>query len=355
MQFSIAKDELVSALGPCASIASKSGEAYLACVLVTAKDGDVSFSASDNDQMVRISRQSLVTDKGSALIPAAKLYGIVKSMPNGAVTVDTSDEARITSHDVSFSLPLLNPLDFPNFPRVEDPQTALFDADEFVGCFSAAAKFAKRPEKNETMPILTSIRVDAENGEAHVGSTDSYRIARMTIKAEGDLSCEIPANFVTAIAADNPSGKIRIKASGSLVSAEYDDTYRVTRRVTSGKYPNLPQFFKSEPTIEFEIPVDALKGATHRLLMIESRSRPARFTISDRIEIAIDGEDRESYSELVDADNIVGEGMFKVSPRYVADAAKEMQGDIARVRIESPQKPLRFTSQNLDIVIMPVR
>lgn len=355
MKITIDKGELVDALGPAAKICSKSTVDYLACVLIRTDDGTVSFTATDQQESVEIVKHALVENDGCSLVPANRLIGVAKSMPDGAVTVECDETAVISSGRIKAEMPVLNPLDFPSFPTVTAEQSVSIDAKAFKNAVDCVLPFAYR--KDDTRPILSCILLSVGEGLMSVMATDSYRIAKFETECESaeNLRIPIPISFAQSVADDVSDGSVDLSFSDSMACARYGETVRVCRLV-EGRYPNASTFFETDKNCVATLPRGDLKQSVARSIAACSGNFPLKCSVDgSTITLERKGDNSESFIEQVDLSRCQGENNIKVSSHYAMSAVNAIDGETVTIDIDGPLKPLVMYGGHVTSVIMPVR
>ena len=112
------------------------------------------------------------------LVPGRLLSDIVRSLP--AQPVDLRLEGTrvvLTCGAARFTLPTLPVEDYPALPAM--PTTAgSLESDVFA---AAVAQVALAAGRDDTLPVLTGVRVEIEGDELTLAATDRYRLAVRTL------------------------------------------------------------------------------------------------------------------------------------------------------------------------------
>lgn len=87
MNITISKDALEQAISAPAKLARAAKVDYLSCILLDARGDGLDAAATDMNESVRCFAMALVEEEGCALVPALALSGVVKTLPDKAVTL----------------------------------------------------------------------------------------------------------------------------------------------------------------------------------------------------------------------------------------------------------------------------
>ena len=245
MDISMSKPELVAALSVAAGcIDARAVMPQLACVHIVAGESVV-FESTNMIESSRCESTALVTQEGSALLPAKMLQSIVKSLPDSAVTVKVEDgHATIGACGAVFDVPALDPRDFPGFPEVSRELAVTVGGDEFARAAKRVVPFVMRGDKSDTS-CLRGVHVYIADGSLVFDATDSYRMCRCCVSrgVEGSFDAVVPVSLFNAVSSFG--GDITVGIGGNQVSASCGPV-TVVSRVIDGAYPKINPFFVSD-------------------------------------------------------------------------------------------------------------
>src|SRR5207237_6247784 len=113
-------------------------------------------------------------DDGAALVSGRLLAEITKALPGKPVDVAAvGSHVEITCGSARFTLPTMPVEDYPTLPDM--PASAgTVDAAAFAAAVSQVAIAAGR---DDTLPVLTGVRVELEGNRLALLATDRYRLA----------------------------------------------------------------------------------------------------------------------------------------------------------------------------------
>lgn len=165
MRFEMEVSDLRAAATMAASVTEgRNVVPILACLLVIAKDGAVSFTGSNLDQMASARRAAAVSDSGRVCLHAATVIAAAKAAPSGAVIrVETVDRDRVTMRAGRWSatIPSLPAEDFPTWNDEGAPH-------EVPGAKAAMPHCAPFMSSEETRYYLNGVYI----GGGHAVATD---------------------------------------------------------------------------------------------------------------------------------------------------------------------------------------
>src|SRR5690606_4606213 len=116
-----------------------------------------------------------VTQGGSVLVSGRMLNDIANALPPGQVTV-TLDESKVlircgTAKFTLFAMPLSEYPNIPEFP----PAAGVFNGAQFAQAIKQVEVAASR---DDTLPLLTSVKIVSNGPDVTLLSTDRYRLGK---------------------------------------------------------------------------------------------------------------------------------------------------------------------------------
>src|SRR3954467_477558 len=181
MKIRIERDPLADAVAWAARILpQKSQLPVLAGLRLDADSaGALRLSGFDYEVSAEAELDVMVAEAGSVLVPGRLLADITRSLPGQPVEIATEgSRVQVSCGSARFTLPTL-PLDeYPTLPDM--PQVAgTMGSDAFAAAVSSVAVAAGR---DDTLPVLTGIRVEIDGEDGPLAATDRYRLAVRTLR-----------------------------------------------------------------------------------------------------------------------------------------------------------------------------
>jgi len=145
------------------------------------------LSASDTDISIRclIPTSDIVEVKelGSIVIGGKYIVEIIKKLPNTDITIEVMDGHKmiVSTDNTEFNLNGINSNEFPNLDLEETSEPIMLKTNLFKKIISQTF-FAT--SKNESRPILTGINFRIDGDLMEVIATDSYRLAKKSIRLD---------------------------------------------------------------------------------------------------------------------------------------------------------------------------
>lgn len=191
MKFTSTREALLPAIQRAAHVAPANHCArILSHILVSARDGEIDFRASNLDLEISGAAEADVANHGVTAIEARKLLDIVRSAPAGAeIAFELGDRLRMgVRYGASrFTVPCLGA---DNFPEMEPPtgRAIEVDAKEFLGVLERVGFAAAR---GDSRPVLNGVHVYVDRGMVFADATDGVSAARSSCPCNGTIGAAI--------------------------------------------------------------------------------------------------------------------------------------------------------------------
>ncbi len=158
------------------------------------KEEGLYLYASDTDISIRTFIPSNdieeIKELGSIVIVGKYIVEIVRKLPNTNITVEVMDGNKmiVSTDNTEFNLNGVNSSEFPNLDLSETSEPIVMNASVIKKVISQTF-FAT--SKNESRPLLTGINFRILGDLLEVIATDSYRLAKKSIKLNRNIDDEI--------------------------------------------------------------------------------------------------------------------------------------------------------------------
>ena len=362
MRFRVERDVLAEAVGWTArTLPARPPVPVLAGVLLEADGaGSLHLSSFDYEVSARIEVPAEVGEPVRALVSGRLLADIARSLPGRPVEV-VQDGAKlaVTCGASRFSL-LTMPVDeYPALPSM--PETiGSVAGDVFT---EAVAQVTVAASRDETLPVLTGVRVEIEGDTLTLLATDRYRlavrelpwrsstpgasaVALVRARTLSDVAKALGGGDVTvALATDGPAGAPRGASGAGLVGFEAGGR-RSTSLLVDGDYPKVRALFPADAPVVAVVSAPALLEAVRRVALVAERNTPVRlsFTQGQVVLEAGQGEDAQA-SEAIEASLEGGDISIAFNPQFLLDGLQALGTPYVRLSFTLPTKPAVLTGQ----------
>ncbi len=373
MKFRVERDALADAVAWTAkSLPSRPPVPVLAGVLLRVADGQLVVSGFDYEVSSQVTLEVTVDSDGIALVSGRLLAEITRALPAKPVNV-AADGSRveITCGSARFTLPTMPVDDYPSLP---DMPTAAGTIDASV-FGTAVGQVAIAAGRDDTLPMMTGVRVELERSTITLLATDRYRAAMRTLEwrpddADTSLQALVPARTLaeTAKTLGPLGGTVTLALSrggtGEGLIGFAGGDRRTTSRLLEGDYPKLRSLFPDQHGSQARVTTGALVEVVKRVALVAERNTPVRLTFGDGgLIVEAGGTEDARASEAMDCE-YTGETMtVAFNPQFLLDGLGAIDGTVAVLSFNDPKKPAVISGGTDDgevdssykYLLMPVR
>src|SRR4051794_4597063 len=221
----------------------------LAGVLLTGTDDGLTISGFDYEVSAEVQVAAEIASPGSVLVSGRLLSDITRALP--AKPVDVSVEGTrvsLTCGSARFSLPTMAVEDYPTLPTLPD-ETGVVSSALFAEAIGQVAVAAGR---DDTLPMLTGIRVEISGEKVVLAATDRFRLAVReltwsTASADVEAAVLVPAKTLAEAAKAGSDGTdVHLSLGAGAAGGEerppgnFRGGERSTPRQPGGGIPQVP-------------------------------------------------------------------------------------------------------------------
>jgi DNA polymerase-3 subunit beta len=146
----------------------------LAGLLLKAQQGTLSLSGFDYEVSARVEVEADVEDEGTVLVSGRLLADISRALPNRPVEISTEGvRVNVVCGSSRFTLHTLPVDEYPSLPAMPSASGSV-PGDVFA---AAVAQVAVAAGRDDTLPVLTGVRIEIEGDTVTLAATDRYRFA----------------------------------------------------------------------------------------------------------------------------------------------------------------------------------
>jgi len=322
--------------------------------LLLEADGDgLSVSGFDYEVSSRITVDVRTAENGRVLVPGRLLSDIVRSLPAQPVDLKLAGgRVVLTCGAARFTLPTMQVEDYPALPEM--PGTAgTLESDVFA---SAVAQVAVAAGRDDTLPVLTGVRVEIDGETLTLAATDRYRLAVRTLswhpEAPGlTTTALVPARTLADTAKALTSGPevavaLSTGSGGEGMIGFEGAGRRTTSRLLEGEFPKYRSLLPSESSAVAEIPTAPLVEAVKRVALVAERNTPIRLGFSaDGVVLEAGGSDQAQASEQLGC-SWEGEPMqIAFNPGFLLDGLAAVESDATTMSFTGATRPAVLTGK----------
>jgi DNA polymerase-3 subunit beta len=336
-------------------------------------DGRLHVSGFDYEVSSQVSVEVQADADGAALVSGRLLAEITKALPNKPV-----DMAAVGAHlelvcgSARFTLPTMPVEDYPTLPEM--PSSAgTVDAAAFA---AAVAQVAVAAGRDETLPMMTGVRLELNGTSLAMLATDRYRLAMREMQWNPD-DPEISLNALVPAKTLNDTAKTLGPLGGEVVLALAQGqagegmigfaggTRRTTSRLLDGaNYPPVRSLFPAAHNAAARVSVAALVEVVRRVALVAERTTPVLLSFNeDGLVVEAGGTEEARASEAMEA-TFTGEPLtIGFNPQYLIDGLQNLGAPTAVLSFVDAFKPAVISPAGDDgeivlgyrYLIMPIR
>lgn len=375
MKFTVARDVLAEAVSWTArALPVRPASPILAGVRIHAEAEELLLSSFDYEVSANSRIPATVEEAGEVLVSGRLLADISKSLPARPVTVELDGQkVNLTCGSSHFTLAVMPIDEYPLLPA--QPEVAgSVDSQVFS---QAVAQVSIASSRDETLPLLTGVRIEIDGGHMTLLATDRYRLAMRELEWEpSDPSIEqialVKARILQDVAKSMTSGaKVEIGMSSevqpgasSLIGFSASGR-RTTSTLMDGDYPPVRRLFPDSTPIQAVCDRHALLEAVKRMALVAERKTSVRLAFTEgRLVLEAGQGENAQASEAIEATLYGDEILTAFNPQFLLDGLTVMDTDFVRFGFTHPNKPAVLTGQtkadegeidSFRYLLMPIR
>ncbi len=352
MRFRVERDVLAEAVAWAArSLPARPPVPVLAGLMLSADTdaaGRLVLSSFDYEVSARVEITADVTEPGVALVSGRLLADITRSLPARPVEVAT-DGAKVvvTCGSSRFTLLTLPVEDYPTLPEMPGASGSL-RGDLFAAAVGQVSIAAGR---DDTLPVLTGVRLEIEAEKITMAATDRYRLAvrdlAWTPEQSGlDVVALVPARTLSETAkALSAADKVTVALASSTGTGEGLIGFegagrRTTSRLLDGEFPKYRSLLPAESAAKATVSTPALVESVRRVALVAERNTPIRLSFSGgEVTLEAGSGDEAQASESLDAGLTGDDISIAFNPAYLLDGLGVVHSDTVRLAFTTPARP----------------
>ena len=350
LKFRLAREDFADAVAWVAkNLPTRPTAPVLAGVLLTGSDDGLMISGFDYEVSAEVRVAAEIASPGTVLVSGRLLSDITKALPAKPVEVSVEGtRVALTCGSARFSLPTMAVEDYPTLPTLPE-ETGVISADLFGEAIGQVAVAAGR---DDTLPMLTGIRVEIDGETVVLAATDRFRLAVRELKwstasADVEAAVLVPAKTLAEAAKTGAAGTdVHLSlGAGAAVGKEgllgiRSDGKRSTTRLLDAEFPKFRQLLPVEHTAMATVGVAELIEAIKRVALVADRGAQVRMEFGDnglRLSASADNVGRAEEDLLVE---FAGEPLtIAFNPTYLTDGLGSLHSEKVSFGFTTPSRP----------------
>jgi DNA polymerase-3 subunit beta len=344
----------------------------LAGLLLKVEDGLLSLSGFDYEVSAQVSVEADVEEEGTVLVSGRLLADISRALPNRPVEISTEGvRVTVVCGSSRFILHTLPVEEYPALPAMPIASGTV-PGEVFA---AAAAQVAVAAGRDDTLPVLTGVRIEIEGDTVTMAATDRYRFAVREFRwkpEQQDISVValVPAKTLLDTAKSLTNGdtvSIALAGSGAgegLIGFEGAGR-RTTTRLLEGDLPKYRTLFPTEFASIAVIETASFVEAVKRVALVAERNTPVRLSFEQGVlTLEAGSSDDAEAVERVDAKLDGDDISIAFNPAFLLDGLSAIDSPVAQLSFTTSTKPALLSGrpavdaeadETYKYLIMPVR
>jgi DNA polymerase III subunit beta len=350
LKFRLVRDEFADAVAWVArTLPNRPTVPVLAGVLLTGSDDGLTISGFDYEVSAEVRLAAEIASPGTVLVSGRLLSDITRALPDKPVDVQVEGtRVSLTCGSARFSLPTMAVEDYPTLPALPE-ETGALSAELFAEAISQVAVAAGR---DDTLPMLTGIRVEISGASVVLAATDRFRLAvrELTWSAAGpdvEAAVLVPAKTLAEAAKTGTDGAEVHLSLGSGPAVGKDGLLgisgngkRSTTRLLDAEFPKFRQLLPTEHIAVASIGVAELTEAIKRVALVADRGAQVRMEFSSEVLRLSAGADDVGRAEEDLAVDFAGEPLtIAFNPTYLTDGLGSLHSERVSFGFTTPSRP----------------
>lgn len=329
-------------------------------------DGDrIQLAAFDLEVSAKADVSAVIDEPGVAVVNGRLLAEIAKALPAQPVELGLEgNRVTVRCGRSSFGLPTMAAEDYPALPDLP-PHAGQVSAADFA---AAVAQVSVAASRDDTLPVLTGIRVELSAGTMRLVATDRYRLAVRDIPwqpASGDEHFALVkarqihelgrslghADTVQIALGAADDGRIGFGVQGR----------ELVTRLLAGDFPKYQQLLPNESHTTAKVETAGLIEAVKRVKLVAAeRTSPIRLQFSDgEVLLRAGAFDDAQASESLECTTVGDPLEIAFNPDYLLDGLAATASEHTQLAFTTPNKPAVLSPAADDAayqyLLMPVR
>jgi DNA polymerase III subunit beta len=350
LKFRLVRDDFADAVAWVArTLPTRPTVPVLAGVLLTGSDEGLTVSGFDYEVSAEVRLAAEIASPGTALVSGRLLSDITKALPNKPVDVHVEGtRVSLACGSAKFSLPTMAVEDYPKLPTLPE-ETGALASDVFAEAIGQVAVAAGR---DDTLPMLTGIRVEISGQSVVLAATDRFRLAvrELTWSASApdvEAAVLVPAKTLSEAAKSGADGAEVHLSLGAGPAVGRDGLLgisgngkRSTTRLLDAEFPKFRQLLPTEHTAVATVGVAELSEAIKRVALVADRGAQVRMEFSEDVLRLSAGADDVGRAEEDVPVEFAGEPLtIAFNPTYLTDGLGSLHSERVSFGFTTPSRP----------------
>ncbi|MGI8589596.1 MAG: DNA polymerase III subunit beta [Nakamurella sp.] len=344
MKFRVAREDLADAVAWVAkSLPSRPPVPVLGGILLEVVESTLVVAGFDYEVSTR-AELSVDADAGGRVLVSGRLLAeITRALPAKPVEISTDgSRVSITGGSARFTLPTMPVEDYPALPSMP-AASGKVDASAFA---EAVVQTAVAAGRDDTLPMLTGVRIEIEGEKLTLAATDRFRLAVRELSWTPDApdmstAVLVPARTLAEAAKSlGGSTEVTVGLGDGLLGLQAGGR-RTTVRLLDVEFVKYRSLLPSGHTTTVDVLVSELGEAIKRVALVTDRGHHLRMQVAETgvLTLTAGGDDEGRAEEDLGVDADGAELLIAFNPSYLLDGLAVLRADTVRLAFTTPSRP----------------
>jgi DNA polymerase-3 subunit beta len=345
MKVKIAKQALLEGLQMVQNVvATRSTLPILSNVLLEAEDGKLFLTTTNLEVTVKCAVEAEVDKEGAGTLPARRMSGIVRELPDKSIEIDIDEKntGTIRCNSSYFRVVGLGSDEFPPMPKTGGKYTYHIDQGAFR---EMLRKTAYAASTDETRYILNGVLLSFKEDKLTMVATDGRRLALVEYEMEfpedasGDMV--LPTKAVNELLHTlGDDGELKISSGNNQITLEFNEIV-IASKLIEGTYPNFRQVIPTQCEERITVEREELLTAMRRTSLVTTeKSNTTTLSFGkNKLTVSTKTPDVGEARETIPIKYTGKEITIAFNPEYVMDALRNLSNDEIFVELTDELSP----------------
>lgn len=336
----------------------------LSGILIESKENEVTITATDLENTIKITLPGKINKKGSILVPGKNFISLIRQLNQEEIRIFLKEnQVNIQSEDSVYNFFVMNPEDFPKLPKFSGGASLKLDSS-FLKTAIERIKFCIYPE--EPRPHFRGGLLEINNQNFYLVGTDTRRLALVKGMLEGEnngkIRCLLPYRLLNLLAGILKEGPMEISVGTNQAFFKFNNTFLISQLLEgSADFPDYEKVVPEEKKLKT---VSLEKGIFHTALkrislFTSERYNKVKFHFGkDKLTITVSSPDIGEAQEKIPLTYTEEETSIAFNPDYMLEFLQNVDSEKIIIGFTSSAKPVLLRPENDTdylYVAMPLR
>ncbi len=334
-------------------IAAKPAMMILGGILLDARENELTLTATDLENTLKVSVPAKVSQKGTSLLPGRKLISLIRQLSDDEIRlVQKDNQANIQTQNSVYSFFVMDQDEFPKMPKFGGGTTLKMDAATFRRAVHNT-RFCIYPE--EPRPHFRGALLDIKGKQCSFVATDTKRLAVVkktleTASAE-QVRCLMPYKFLALITDILPEeGDVEINVGKNQIFLKFNACFLISQLLEGSQdFPDYEKVIPDEKKLKVVLlDTDSFQASLRRIaLFVSERSNKVKFSFSpQRLTLSVSTPEVGEAQEKLAIDYSGDDQNIAFNPEFLLEFLSRVEGERIVFGFSAETKPVLMRPEN---------